>query len=189
MKRTAIAAVVLAVGLSAGAAETTYKVDPVHSSVNFRVKHMGTSYAHGRFNAVEGKFALDDADPSKSSFEVKIKAASVDTNHKIRDGHLTGPDLFNAKQYPTISFKSTKVSPGTDGTSMSVTGDLTFHGVTKPIIVKMEKVGTGKGMKGEALAGVESEFVIKRSDFGVKAMTGMLGEDVRVTVSLEGVKS
>lgn len=189
MKRTAIAAVVLAAGLSAGAAETTYKVDPVHSSVNFRVKHMGTSYAHGRFNAVEGKFALDDADPARSSFEVKIKADSVDTNHKGRDAHLTGTDLFNAKQYPSIGFKSTKVAPSSDGTTMDVTGDLTFHGVTKPVTVKMEKVGTGKGMKGEALAGVETTFTLKRSDFGVKAMAGMLGEDVRVTVSLEGIKS
>lgn len=173
-----------ALALASEAVAVEYKVDPVHSTVMFRVKHMNASMAYGRFNAVSGTFALD-SDPAKCAFDVTVKTDSIDTASPDRDKHLKNTDFFNAKQFPTIAFKSKSVASAGQG-MFEVTGDLTMHGVTKPVTVKMEHTGSGKGMKGEALAGVEAVMTIKRSDFGMKGMVGPIGDDVRVIVSLEG---
>ena len=173
----------LAMGSPSGAADL-FEVDPVHSSILFRVKHMNVSYAYGRFDTVTGKFFLDEKDPSKSTFELSISAESVSTANPIRDKHLKGPDFFNTKQFPAITFKSKGVSKVPAG--YAVSGDLTFKGVTKPAEVVLSVVGTGKGMKGETVTGVEGSLVIKRSDFGMTYMVGPLGDEVRVTASLEG---
>ena len=84
----------------------SYKVDNVHSTVIFRIKHLDSSYAYGRFNEVSGTFALEEADPTKGSLDFQVAADSIDTNNAKRDQHLKGPDYFNAKQFPTITFKS-----------------------------------------------------------------------------------
>lgn len=164
-------------------AADSYQVDPVHSSMVFRVKHMGTSNFYGRFNNITGSFTLDD-DPTKSSFQVQIQTDSVDTGVKKRDDHLKSPDFFNAKQFSTITFKSTQVKKaGDDG--LDVVGDMTLHGVTKSVTAKVTKTGTGK-FGGRALAGVEATLTIKRSDFGMNFAMDTLGDEVRITVSLEG---
>src|SRR5947209_15686571 len=98
---TVFAVAVFALAAPSRAAES-YAVDPVHSSVSFKVSHAGIAWVHGRFNEFSGAFTIDG---DKSAFELTIKAASVDTNNKGRDGHLTGPDFFNVKQYPTLTFK------------------------------------------------------------------------------------
>lgn len=181
----------LAVSLaSAGAATAapppeTFKVDPVHSAVAFRVKHMNVSYALGRFNNVSGGFTLDADDPSKAAFDVTIRADSIDTANGPRDAHLKGPDFFNVRQYPTIRFQSTSAASAGEG-AYEVQGNLSLHGVTKPITVKIQQVGVAPGMRGGRVAGVFSEFTIKRSDFGMKGMIGPLGDEVTVIVSLEG---
>jgi polyisoprenoid-binding protein YceI len=161
-----------------------FAVDPVHSSVLFRVKHMNASFAYGRFNQVSGKFVLDEQDPAKSSFDLTITAESLDTANAKRDQHLKGPDFFNARQFPAITFKSKSVSKARGGYVAS--GDLTFRGVTRPVDVTVTASGTGKGMKGETLAGVEATMDLKRSDFGMTYMVGPIGDEVRVTASLEG---
>lgn len=186
MRSRKLAATFLAATLPALAlAGEAYRVDTVHSTVIFRVKHMGTSFAYGRFNVLEGTFDLDPADPGKSAIDFTVKAESIDTGNPKRDGHLKSPDFFNVRQYPKISFKSRSVtSAGKD--TFDVNGDLTLHGVTKPVTVKVERVGGGKGMRGESLAGIEATFAIKRSDFGMKGMQGAIGDDVRVIVSAEG---
>ena len=167
-----------------------YKVDPVHSALMFRVKHMNTSYAYGRFNAISGTFAIDSADPAKSSFNFLIKADSVDTGNAGRDKHLTGPDFFNAKQFPMIGFKTKTIAAARSGTdSYEVTGDLTLHGVTKPITVVVVMTGTGKDMTGKAIAGIETRFTIKRSDFGMKGMMAAVGDEVQIALASEGVLS
>jgi polyisoprenoid-binding protein YceI len=165
-------------------AADAFQVDSVHSSVIFRVKHMNVSYAYGRFNDVSGKFLLDETDPSKSVFDLTIKSESVDTASTKRDSHLKGADFFNAKQFPTIAFKSNSVTKS--GSGYDVTGDLTLHGVTKPVTFRLASTGTGKSPVGGTVAGVEASTVIKRSDFGMTYMVGPIGDEVTVTVALEG---
>jgi polyisoprenoid-binding protein YceI len=170
-----------------GLAADTFTADPVHSGVVFRVKHMNTSHFWGRFNDIAGKFSIDESDPSQSTFAFTIKTASIDTNNAQRDQHLKSPDFFNAVQFPTLSFKSTAVTRASDGT-YEVVGDLTLHGVTKPVRVKVVPTGNGKDMKGAPTAGIDASFIVKQSEFGMSKMVGPLGDDVWVNVSVEGVK-
>jgi polyisoprenoid-binding protein YceI len=166
-------------------AADTFKADPVHSSVVFRVKHMNTSYSWGRFNDIAGSFTLDPVSPGQSKLQFTIKAASVDTGNAMRDTHLKNPDFFNATQYPTITFVSKSVVKS--DTAYDVTGDLTFHGVTKPISFRLTPVGTGKDMKGKPIAGIEANFTLRQSDFGITKMAAAIGDDVWVNVSVEGI--
>lgn len=184
---TVFGAAMLAIAASAGAAES-YKVDTVHSSVVYKVKHMNASYAFGRFNDVQGTFAFDSADPAQSKFDFTIKTDSIDTGNQGRDGHLKGPDFFNARQFPTISFKSSEVKSAGEN-AYEVAGKLTLHGVTKDVTVKIENTGSGAGPRGGKISGLYSEFTLKRSDFGMKNMVGPIGDDVTVMVSLEGAAS
>jgi len=168
----------------AHAAVETFDVDAVHSTLLFRVKHMNASYAYGRFNSMSGKVAYDAAKPEASSVEFKVAAASVDTANADRDNHLRGPDFFECAKYPDITFKSTSVKKTGDN-RMDVTGDLSLHGVTKPVTASMEMTGTSKGREGESLIGFEGTFTIKRTDFGMDKALGGIGDEVRLTVSIE----
>ncbi len=180
------AAAIFALGASAHAtAAETFKVDAVHSSVVYSVKHMNVSMSFGRFNKIDGSFSLDPADPTKGRLEFTVPTDSIDTGNTARDGHLKGPDFFNAKQFPTITFKSKSVASAGPST-FDVKGDLTLHGVTKEVAVKVELTGTAPGMRGGKIAGILSEFTIKRSDFGMKNPVGPIGDDVRIIVSIEG---
>ncbi len=169
-------------------ATETYKVDPVHTTAIFRIKHLGVTYFYGRFNETTGSFTLNTENPSEMSFDVQIKTQSVDTNAAGRNNHLKSPDFFNAKQFPTIAFKSKSVQSSGEKT-YTVSGDMTLHGVTKPITVEMEFVGQGdKGSRFGYRAGFDVRFTIKRSAFGMNYMQGMLGDKVMIMVGLEGVR-
>jgi polyisoprenoid-binding protein YceI len=170
----------------APSATGNYKIDPVHSSNVFSVKHMNVSNFYGRFNELSGRFTLDDADPAKCVFEATLQTASVDTNNADRDKHLRSADYFDAEEHPTITFKSTAVKAGKDG-KLEVAGDLTMRGVTKPITAQVERTGAAPGMRGGFIAGWEARFTIKRSEFGVGAPMG-LGDDVHLIISVEGVR-
>jgi len=170
---------------SVAAAADTFKVDSVHSSVVFRVKHLNVSYFYGRFNEVSGSFAFDDSEPANSSFELSVKTKSIDTHSKKREKHLKSPDFFHVKQFPTIDFKSTAVKKTGDDT-FEITGDLTLHGETRPITVTVERVGVAPGRRGGSVAGFETVFNIKRSEFGMNFMVGPLGDDVRLMIAIEG---
>jgi polyisoprenoid-binding protein YceI len=192
IRRLSLAAVALAAlaGRPAVAADE-YVVDNSHTAVIFSVKHMNFSYTFGRFNKVEGKYTLDNEKPENSQFQVVIHVDSIDTNNPQRDGHLKNADFFNAGEFPLITFKSTKVAAKQEGdkTIFDVTGDLTMHGVTKPVTVSMEKLGEGQG---PGPMGYRSGFVfatnLKRSDFGMTYGLDMVGDDVTVNVSFEGVR-
>ena len=176
----------VALGTTARAAET-YSVDPVHSSVSFGIFHAGIIDIHGRFNDFSGTFVMDKNDPSKSTFALDIKVATVDTNNAKRDEHLRAPDYFNEKQFPLLSFKSTKVKATDAG--YEVAGDLTLHGVTKPITLNLK--GGHKVVefpKGTPRIGVTSAVTIKRSEFGMTTELGALGDDVTIIVGLEAAK-
>jgi polyisoprenoid-binding protein YceI len=162
----------------------TYSVDPTHSSMVFRVKHMDVAYFYGSFRQLGGTVQLDLENLSQSKVEVTIAAASVDTGDSGRDKHLKSVDFFNAEEFPSIEFKSKKIARK-DGEVFEVSGDLNMHGVTKAVTCDVELTGqvdTPRGSK----AGFETTFTIKRSDFGVDYMVGKgLDDEVRVTLSLE----
>ena len=164
----------------------TYKVDPVHSSVVFSIKHNGVTDFYGAFKDISGTVTFDAADPSKSSVELTVPVESVDTRSEKRDQHLKSPDFFNAKQFPTITFKSSKIEGS--GDTYKISGDLTVHGVTKPITVDFKRSPDGKGGQGKTMGGGEARFTIKRSDYDMKFMIGPLGDDVNIILSLEGAK-
>lgn len=181
----ALLLLILAAPLSA--AEEVYDVDPVHSTVLLKVRHLGLADVYGRFNEVSGQVRHNPEDPSQTSIYFEARAASIDTNNTDRDKHLRGPDFFNAAEFPLISFKSTKVEKKEEDEFL-VTGDFTVRGVTKPVTFEFDFGGTGKGMKGEQRFGGAADFTVKRSDFGIDYLPQALGDDVDVIVSVEGVK-
>jgi polyisoprenoid-binding protein YceI len=166
-------------------AADTYEIDTAHSIIIFRAKHNGISYNYGRFNEFTGEITMDE-DVSKSTVAFEVKTASVDTANKKRDQHLRSSDFFSAKQFPVITFKSTKVSmkEGEEG-MLEVTGDLELLGVKKSITMDVEITGKSKGKGGESLIGFESVFTIKRSEFGMTYGAGVVSDDIRLTVSIE----
>lgn len=166
-------------------AAETYNVDPVHSSVVFKIRHFGV-YNYGLFTNVTGSVVFDDKNPKKSSVNLTVATDSVYTFNEKRDTHLKSPDFFNSKQFPEITFKSKSVAPkGKD--SFEVTGDLTLHGVTKTVKANFVRAGKMKGMKGEIRSGGEAMLKLNRSDFGMTYMPGALGEDVGLTIAIEGI--
>jgi polyisoprenoid-binding protein YceI len=182
---TLAVAVISAFVFSANAADT-FKLDPVHSFVLFSVQHLGIANTYGRFNDISGIVVFDKENPSKSSVELSVPVESLDTHNSIRDKSLKSPDFFDAKKFPTMTFKSITVE-GT-GDTLKVAGDLTIHGVTKPLAVDFKKGGEGKGVFGEMRGGGETHFTIKRSDFGMNFEQGAVGDEVDIILSLEGIK-
>jgi polyisoprenoid-binding protein YceI len=182
---TLVLALINAFVLSANAADT-FKIDPFHSSVLFGVQHMGITNTYGRFNSMSGIVVFDKDDPSKSSVELSVPVESLDTNNPKRDQSLKSPDFFDPKQFPTMTFKSTKVEG--NGDTLKVSGDLTIRGVTKPVTVDFKKGREGKGVFGEWRGGGETRFTIKRSDFGMNFQLGEIGDEVAIILSLEGIR-
>jgi len=163
------------------AAAMVYTVDSGHSSVIFKAKHNQVANFYGRFDDVSGSFALEEG----GSFDVSIKAESVHSGNSKRDDHLRNPDFFSAKEFPTMTFKSKSVkAKGSD--SFEVMGDITFRGTTKPLTVTVKSTGTGEA-RGKKLAGMETVFTIKRSEFGSTYGIPGISDDVELIVSLEGV--
>jgi polyisoprenoid-binding protein YceI len=167
-------------------AANTYEIDTAHSMILFRAKHNGVSYNYGRFNEFTGELMIDETDISKSAVEFEVKTASVDTANEKRDQHLRSSDFFSAKQFPVITFKSTKVSmkEGKEDT-LEITGDLELLGVKKSITVDVEITGKARRRQGESLMGFESVFMIKRSEFGMTFGAGTVSDDIRLIVTIE----
>lgn len=180
-----IAALAAATLLAAPVAAASYQVDSTHSSVVFKVKHLGTANFYGRFNGITGTLDFDPANPTAAKVNVEIPTQNVDTGNTQRDDHLRSPDFFDAKQFPTMSFASTKVTK-TGEHAYDVTGNLTLHGVTKPVTLKVEHTGSGKHPRsGKDLIGFEARATIKRSDFGMQFMVGPLSDDVEIILAIE----
>jgi polyisoprenoid-binding protein YceI len=161
-----------------------FKVDPVHSTVLFRIQHFNAGQYYGRINDPQGTFTLDPAGPK---LDVTLEAAKVDTANAKRDEHLRSPDFFNARQYPTITFKSTSAEKTGENT-YKVNGELTLLGQTKPVTATVETFGPAQDPRGTTRAGAEAIFTIKRSDFGMNFMPGGLGDEVRIIASVEGTQ-
>ncbi|WP_431856886.1 YceI family protein [Azospirillum sp.] len=188
------ASALLLAGLFAGAATPalaldSYKLDPAHVSVVFKVNHLGYSNLWGRFNAVSGAFALDPADPANSKVEVVIKTESVDTNHQKRDDHLRSPDYLNSVEFPEMKFVSTKVEK-TGDKAAKVHGNLTMLGVTKAVVLDavLNNAGAHPFRKEVQMAGLSATTKIKRSDFGLTYSVPAIGDDLELFLEIEGVK-
>jgi polyisoprenoid-binding protein YceI len=187
-----LAAVVIAGGPAVAVAADTYVVDKTHSEALFTIKHL-MSRVTGRFSDLSGSIAVDVANPAASSVEFTINAASIDTNAADRDKDLRSPNFFDVEKYPTISFKSSKVTPaGKD--KFTVEGSLTMHGVAKQVSLPVEFLGFGKDPWGNDKAGFAVETVLNRKDYGLnwnKALDQggfLLGDEVKVVISLEAAK-
>jgi polyisoprenoid-binding protein YceI len=187
--RTAIAVLtVFAFPLSAQASDWVF--DSAHTSAQFAVKHMMVSTVRGAFSKVTGSAHLDDKDVTKSTVEAVIPVDSVDTREAKRDAHLKSPDFFDAAKFPTMSFKSTKVSSGTGG-KLTIEGVLTLHGVSKPVVLDAEITPEMKGMGGKLMRGVSATTKINRKDFGLvwnrPLETGgvMVGDEVTIQIDAE----
>jgi polyisoprenoid-binding protein YceI len=186
-RRIPVALLVIALhgGLSpalARAAES-YVFDPAHTSVTFKIEHLGISWVQGRFDDLAGACTIDDDDPAKSTFSMTIKTASIDTNVADRDNHLRSPDFFDVKQFPEMVFKSTAVRKTDDG--LEVTGDFSLHGVTKSITFTLVGGQKTEFPKGTQRIGYVTAFQLKRSDFGMTKMIPDVGDEVRIFISFE----
>jgi len=164
-----------------------YALDPVHTSVSFRIKHLGVTNVHGRFNDVSGMLSFDEASPENFSIVVQVKTASVYTANTTRDNDLRSPNFFDAKKYPLIEFKSTSVAK-VDAETYDVRGDLNLHGVSRPLKVAAMMTGAGQDPWGNYRIGFETAFKIKRSDFGMANALNIAGDDVRLIVNVEGIR-
>lgn len=184
---TAVVITAATAPFSAFSATETWKIDPVHSTVIFKIKHMNAAYNYGRFNDVSGSITRDDEKPENNSLQVNIKADSIDTANEKRDQHLKNADFLNTAQFPEITYKSRSMKKSGEN-QVQVEGDLTFHGVTKSVPLTLTLTGEGKDPRGGVRAGGETTFTLKRSDYGMNYMPQMLGDDIHVIVALEATK-
>ena len=184
MKRLILPAL-LSLAFAGTASAATYNIDANHTQVQFTYNHFGYSNLSGRFMQIGGTFDFDVADPAKSSIDVQIPISSLSTGVPKLDAHMSSDDMFDAAKFPTASFKSNKVTVlGKD--QLSVAGDLTIHGVTKPVLfnVHINRAGIHP-MKKVATAGFDASATIKRSDFGIDYMTPMVSDEIKLNISME----
>ncbi len=191
MTRIAALALAIAPALAFGQA-ATWNIDGSHTRTGFSVKHLVISDVKGEFAKTEGKARIDEGDLSKSSIEVTIDAASVDTRDAKRDAHLKSVDFFDVARFPTITFKSTKIEAGKDG-NLTVTGDLTMHGVTKPVtlegsITKAITDPWGNNRRGASFTGK-----LDRKAWGISwgkltDVGAVAGDEVKLDIQAELVK-
>lgn len=170
----------------------TYKVDPDHTSIVFSVAHTGKSYTYGFFRKAIGQYVLD-RNPANCQFGMKISADSLDTNNAERDTHLRSSDFFDVQQFPDITFVTTRCEAANTpegGIVYKLTGNLTIHGVMRPITLNLRMLGEGPGVTGKDYrTGFLCQIELKRSDFGMTGLlqNNMVGDAVGVTVSFEGI--
>ena len=194
--RSTVAVIIATAGLAlsavafaapAPAPAGSYKIDPAHSGAFFEVGHMGgVSRFMGRFRDISGDLVVDT--PEKSKITVAVRTDSIDSNFEALDKHLKSPDFFNAVQFPTLSFTSTAVKLDANGEG-TIAGNLTLHGVTKPVTFKLRQIGAAKGMKGEQRVGYVANGTIKRTDFGMSyGVPGAATDEVDLRIGIEAVK-
>ncbi|MBI5867880.1 MAG: polyisoprenoid-binding protein [candidate division Zixibacteria bacterium] len=170
----------------------TYQIDATHSSVTFAVTHMGLSKVKGEFKQFEGTVDYDPGDVSKSKVNATIQVSSIDTHAEKRDAHLKSGDFFAADSFPTMTFKSTKVTDKGNG-QLEIQGDLTLRGTTKPVTLAASLIGSMDDPMGGKRVGFSAHTKINRMDYGVKWSrlldTGglVVGNDVDIQIEIEAV--
>ncbi|MDM1716600.1 YceI family protein [Thiopseudomonas alkaliphila] len=184
---TTLLASSLLVAQQASAADYQIDKEGQHAFINFKISHLGYSWLYGTFKDFDGNFSYDPAQPEASQVQVKIKTASIDSNHAERDKHLRAADFLNTSKHPEAHFVSTQVLETGEGTA-DITGDLTLNGVTQPVTIKAQFIGAGDDPWGGYRAGFEGTTELKLADFGIKAQLGPAAETVYLTLSVEGVR-
>lgn len=170
----------------APAGAQVFRIDAVHSSVGFKVRHL-MSKVTGRFAKVDGTVTLNTQDLTRSSVEVTIPVSSISTNDAKRDGHLMSPDFFDAAKYPNITFKSTSVKEVAKG-RLEVTGIFTMRGVSRTLVLPITNLGTAADPAKNVVAGFEGALKLNRQDYGVAYGAGLVGDEVEIDLSVEARK-
>jgi polyisoprenoid-binding protein YceI len=177
----------------ATAEPVAFKIDPVHSQAAFSIRHF-FARVPGNFKELSGTVMYDEKSLAASSVEVEIKTASINTNNERRDNHLRSKDFFAADSLPTITFKSTKVIPG-EGNKFKIDGNLTMRGVTRPVTLDAEYLGSGDVGQSGFRAGWQATTTVNRKDYNIlwnRALDQggmMLGDDVNIQLAVEAIKS
>jgi polyisoprenoid-binding protein YceI len=173
----------------ATAQSSTWVSDPAHSEVDFTITHLAISNVHGRFGKVAATLVYDQADVAKSIVKATIDVSTLDTSEEARNNHLKTPDFFDVAQFSTATFTSTSVAKS--GTGLVVNGDLTLHGVTKPVVLNVEgPIGPVQGMDKKQHAGFSATTTISRTAFGIgsKFPGAMVGDEVKLSIDLDVAK-
>jgi polyisoprenoid-binding protein YceI len=188
MQRTAplLALAVATLLASAATAQTqTWNIDPNHSAAQFSVRHLGISTVRGAFTKVTGTVQYDAANPTKTAIDASIDANSIDTRVEMRDNDLRSEHFFNVAKFPTLTFKSKKVEAAGAG-KLKITGDLTIKGVTKEAVLNVDVPAAPiKDPWGNQRMGTSASTQINRQDYGVSAASGVVGDDIPITIDLE----
>jgi len=194
LRKSAIFTALVAFAAAAASAQVSkWQIDPAHSEADFTIKHMGISNIHGRFGNINGALDLDDKDITKSDVNATVDITSVDTGVAQRDTHLKSPDFFDASKYPTMTFVSKSLS--NNNGQLQLTGDLTIHGVTKPVTLALD--GPSKEQLdpyGKVRRGFSATTTIHRQDYGLtwngnlKSGDVVLADDVKVELDIELIK-
>lgn len=164
----------------------TYQIDLAHSHAHFVISHLGISRFVGRFDDIQGEFAVGER-PEAHAVKASIRVDSINTKHQKLEEHLKSPDFFDAVRFPTMDFVSTKASWNPRGEG-KLSGNLTIHGVTRPVDFALKVTGAGVGKRGEFRAGFEATTTIKRSDYGMNyGLPSVVGDQVEIALSVEGV--
>nr|WP_067298359.1 YceI family protein [Marinobacterium profundum] len=190
MKTNLIKCLTLGGLLAAGplhAAEYAIDTEGAHASVNFRANHLGFSWVTGRLEKFAGSFIYDAADPNSASVAITIEAASVNTNQAERDKHLRSAEFLDAATYPEITFVSTSYKTNGDGSGV-LKGDLSLHGITKPVTINVTRVGEGDDPWGGYRAGFQGTAELKLKEFGINYNLGPAAETVYLDLNIEGVR-
>ncbi len=179
-----------------GAQTTTWVIDPAHSNVGFSVKHLMIATVRGSFTQVQGTVKLDERDPTTAEIDITIPTASVTTRDEKRDAHLRSPDFFDVAESPTIAFRSTRVEPVNplSRDRWRVVGDLTMHGVTRPVELAVEQTGGGSDLLDAEVAPFAATTKISRRDSGIGLNLPLekgefvIGDDVKIAIDVQVVE-
>jgi polyisoprenoid-binding protein YceI len=190
IRRLAVLALTLAIASPLALAQTsTWVPDKAHSEVVFSVLHMSLSKVRGRFGNIGGSIVMNESDITKSTINVTIDVTTVETGVAQRDTDLKSPNFFDVAQFPTATFVSTSITKS--GSGLTVSGNLTVHGVTKPVVLQVDNpTGPANGMDHKPHYGFSATTTIKRTDFGIapKYPSAAIGDDITLTIDLDAVK-
>ena len=179
-------AMLSAVSLPMPVRAADYDIDMRHAFIQFRISHLGYSVLNGRFSQFAGKFNWDQASPQSATVEVVVDTASIDSNWAERDKHLRSADFLDVEQFPKATFKGTKYTGDAKGGKLQ--GNLTLHGVTKPLTLDVQFIGAGPDPWGGYRAGFQARTILRRTDFGMTYDLGPTAETVEFDLFLEGLR-
>jgi polyisoprenoid-binding protein YceI len=158
-----------------------------HAFIQFRISHLGYSFVLGRFNNFSGSFSYDPDDPAASEVKVVVQTASIDTNHAERDKHLRSDKFLDVDRYPQARFTSTSYTEQPDGNAL-LRGNLTLHGITRPILIRVRQIGAGMDPWGGYRRGFEGHTTLRLKDFGIDYDLGPTATEVKLDLVVEGIR-